>query len=115
MEIVSVKPAPSVIETPGCKGEIRNVLVWAVFMHGLGEIRDRDLENQSYRGSRLTLLTAVITLWNTVYIERTIESLKRKGVKANEQLSSQSAHFRLGAYQYDRRLYLALQSQTRLK
>ena len=45
----------------------------------------RGLENQSYRASGLTLLTAAITLWNTVYIERAIESLKRKGIPINEQ------------------------------
>ncbi|NHB94877.1 Tn3 family transposase, partial [Photorhabdus cinerea] len=65
-----------------------NALARAVFMHRLGEIRDRGLENQSYRASGLTLLTAAITLWNTVYIERAIESLKRKGVQINEQLLS---------------------------
>ncbi|MEQ1975447.1 Tn3 family transposase [Xenorhabdus sp. SGI240] len=70
------------------KGEARNALARAVFMHRLGEIRDRGLENQSYRASGLTLLTAAITLWNTVYIERAIESLKRKGVQINEQLLS---------------------------
>ena len=56
------------------------VIARAVFMHRLGEIRDRGLENQSYRASGLTLLTAAISLWNTVYIERAIDSLKRKGV-----------------------------------
>ncbi|MEF8031694.1 Tn3 family transposase, partial [Escherichia coli] len=70
------------------KGEARNALARAVFMHRLGEIRDRGLENQSYRASGLTLLTAAITLWNTVYIERAIESLKRKGIPINEQLVS---------------------------
>ncbi len=70
------------------KGEARNALARAVFMHRLGEIRDRGLENQSYRASELTLLTAAITLWNTVYIERAIESLKRKGIPINEQLVS---------------------------
>lgn len=70
------------------KGEARNALARAVFMHRLGEIRDRGLENQSYRASGLTLLTAAITLWNTVYIERAIESLKRKGILINEQLVS---------------------------
>lgn len=64
------------------KGEARNALARAVFMHRLGEIRDRGLENQSYRASGLTLLTAAITLWNTVYIERAIESLKRKKLPA---------------------------------
>lgn len=49
-------------------------------MHRLGEIRDRGLENQSYRASGLTLLTAAISLWNTVYIERAIDSLRRKGI-----------------------------------
>ena len=68
------------------KGEARNALVRAVFMHRLGEIRDRGLENQSYRASGLTLLTAAISLWNTVYIERAIDDLKRKGIQVNEQL-----------------------------
>ncbi|RAP73094.1 Tn3 family transposase [Candidatus Erwinia dacicola] len=70
------------------KGEARNALARAVFMHRLGEIRDRGLENQSYRASGLTLLTAAISLWNTVYIERAIDSLKRKGIPLNEQLIS---------------------------
>lgn len=37
------------------KGEVRNALARAVFMHRLGEIIDRGLENQSYRASGLTL------------------------------------------------------------
>lgn len=68
------------------KGEARNALARAVFMHRLGEIRDRGLENQSYRASGLTLLTAAISLWNTVYIERAVDSLRRKGIAINEQL-----------------------------
>ncbi|EEA7926240.1 TPA: Tn3 family transposase [Salmonella enterica subsp. enterica serovar Meleagridis] len=43
-------------------------LARAVFLHRLGEIRDRKPENQSYRASGLTLLTATISLWNTVYM-----------------------------------------------
>ncbi len=39
------------------KGEARNALARAVFMHRLGEIRDRGLENQSYRASGLTLIS----------------------------------------------------------
>lgn len=45
-------------------------------MHRLGEIRPRGLENQIYRASGLALLTAAISFWNTVYIERAIDSLK---------------------------------------
>ncbi len=57
-------------------------------MHRLGEIRDRGLENQSYRASGLTLITAAITLWNTVYIENAINLLKKKGIHINDQLLS---------------------------
>lgn len=71
------------------KGEARNTLARAVFMHRLGEVRDRKPENQSYRASGLTLLTAAISQWNTVYMERAIDALKRKGLKINEQLLSQ--------------------------
>ncbi|MGF6477692.1 TnpA family transposase [Pantoea dispersa] len=70
------------------KGEARNAPARAVFMHRLGEIRDRKPENQSYRASGLTLLTAAISLWNTVYMERAIDALKRKGLQINEQLLS---------------------------
>ncbi|RAP64221.1 tn3 transposase DDE domain protein [Candidatus Erwinia dacicola] len=54
----------------------------------MGEIRDRKPENQSYRASGLTLLTAAISLWNNVYMVRVVHALKRKGVKVNEQLLS---------------------------
>jgi TnpA family transposase len=70
------------------KGEARNALARAVFMQRLGEIRDRKPENQSYCASGLTLLTAAISLWNTVYMERAVDALKRKGMKINTQLLS---------------------------
>lgn len=89
------------------KGESRNALARAVFTHRLGEIRDRKLENQSYRASRLTLLTAVITLWNTVYMERAIESLKRKGIEADESLISHLSPSWMGAHKSKWRLHLA--------
>jgi TnpA family transposase len=57
------------------KGEARNALARAVFFNRLGEIRDRSYEQQRYRASGLTLVTAAIILWNTVYMERVIEAL----------------------------------------
>lgn len=57
------------------KGEARNSLARAVFFNRLGEIRDRSFENQRHRASGLNLVTAAITLWNTVYLERAAESL----------------------------------------
>lgn len=44
--------------------------------------------NQSYRASGLKLITAAITLWNTVYIENAINHLKKKGLPLNDQLLS---------------------------
>lgn len=58
------------------KGEARNALARAIFFNRLGEIRDRSFENQRYRASGLNLVTAAIVLWNTVYLERAVQSLK---------------------------------------
>ena len=62
------------------KGEARNALARAVFFYRLGEIRDRSFEQQRYRASGLTLVTAAIVLWNTVYLERATEALKNHGM-----------------------------------
>jgi hypothetical protein len=40
---------------------------------------DRSFEQQRYRASGLTLLTAAIVLWNTVYFDRTITTLNSNG------------------------------------
>src|SRR5271163_2097181 len=61
------------------KGEARNALARAVFFYRLGEIRDRSFEQQQYRASGLTLATAVIALWNTVYLERATNALRENG------------------------------------
>jgi hypothetical protein len=59
------------------KGEARNALARAVFFHRLGEIRDRTFENQRYRASGLNLAVAAIILWNTVYLARAVDELRR--------------------------------------
>jgi TnpA family transposase len=60
------------------KGDARNSLARAVFFYRLGEIRDRSYENQRYRASGLNLVVAAITLWNTVYLERSIAALRQQ-------------------------------------
>jgi hypothetical protein len=47
-------------------------------MHRLNEIRDLGWRISVTTPPALTLHTAAITLWNTVYIERTIEPLNKK-------------------------------------
>jgi Tn3 transposase DDE domain len=51
----------------------------AIFFYRLGGIRDRSFEQQQYRASELTLTTAAIALWNTVYLERATNALREKG------------------------------------
>lgn len=62
------------------KGELKNSLARAIFLHRLGEIRDRSFEDQSLRASGLNLAIAAIVLWNTVYLENAVNWLKSEGV-----------------------------------
>jgi TnpA family transposase len=68
------------------KGEARNALARAVFIHRLGEIRDRTFEQQRYRASGLNLVTAAIVLWNTVYLERAAQALRDAGSLKDDSL-----------------------------
>ncbi len=67
------------------KGEARNALARAVFFNRLGELRDRSYEDQQGRASGLTLLTAAIGLWNTVYLERAVAALRARGEEVPEE------------------------------
>jgi len=58
------------------KSETRNSLARAVFLHRLGEIRDRTYENQQHRASGLNLLVTAMILWNTRYLERAVAALQ---------------------------------------
>ena len=55
------------------KGEARNALARAVFLCRPGEIRDRSFEQQRYRASGLTLVTAQ-SHSGTPYIERAVHA-----------------------------------------
>ena len=57
------------------KGEASNSVRRAVVFYRQGEIRDRTFENQSFRASGLSLITAAIVHWNTVYLDRAVRQL----------------------------------------
>jgi TnpA family transposase len=61
------------------KGEARNALARAICFHRLGRLRDRTAKAQQYRASGLALVTAAIALWNTVYLGRAVDDLRRGG------------------------------------
>ena len=68
------------------KGEARNALARAVFFNRLGELRDRTYENQRHRASGLNLVVASIVLWNTVYLERAVSTLRERGQAISDDL-----------------------------
>ena len=67
-------------------GESCNSLKRAVFIHRLGELRDRTLENQLYRANGLNLVVAAIILWNTAYIERAVDELAQRRHRIPDEL-----------------------------
>jgi TnpA family transposase len=68
------------------KGESRNALVRAVHFNRHGEMRDRSYDQQRFRASGLTLVTAAIVYWNTVYIERAVIAMKKHGRQIDDSL-----------------------------
>ncbi len=59
------------------KGEAAHKLKRAVFFHERGEIRDRSFESQAFRASGLNLVVSAIIHWNTVYLGRAVDHLRR--------------------------------------
>ena len=68
------------------KGEARNALARAVCFHRLGRLRDRTAALQQHRASGLALVTAAIALWNTVYLGRALDALRRQGEGVSDAL-----------------------------
>ena len=68
------------------KGEASNALRRAVFFHRQEEIRDRTFENQSFRASGLSLITAAIVHWNMVYLDRAVRQLRAQGGVVSDDL-----------------------------
>jgi TnpA family transposase len=87
------------------KGEASNALRRAVFFHRQGEIKDRTFENQSFRASGLSLITAAIVHWNTVYLDRAVRQLRARGAAISDDLLAHVAA-RVGTHRPDRRLRL---------
>jgi TnpA family transposase len=68
------------------KDESRNSLARAVFIHRLGEIRNRTYENQQHRACGLNLLVTAIILWDTRYLERAVLTLRQAAVDVPDEL-----------------------------
>ena len=68
------------------KGEARHFLAQAVFVHKQGRLRDPKFENQALKASGLTLVTAAIVYWNTLYMGRAVDHLRARGEPAPDEL-----------------------------
>jgi len=68
------------------KGEARNALARAVFFHRLGEIRDRNFDQQRHRASGLSLVIAAIVLWNTTYLQRAAKAVLSRHRDLDDQM-----------------------------
>ena len=73
------------------KGESRHALARAVFLHQLGELRNRVAETMAYRASGLNLVVNAIILWNTVYLSRAVDYVRSQGIDIPAELLSQVA------------------------
>jgi TnpA family transposase len=68
------------------KGEAVHALTLTVASIGrAGELRDRTLEQQIRRANGFQLLVSVISLWNTVYLNRAFEQMKKRGEVPDER------------------------------
>src|SRR5216683_150889 len=63
------------------KGEAKNALSRAVCFHRRGMVHDRTFDDQRLRAGGLNLVVAAIVLWNTVYLERAVETLQTAGLE----------------------------------
>lgn len=59
------------------KGEAMNALARAIFFGKRGEFRERELQDQLQRASCLNILINAISIWNTTYLQKSIEHLKQ--------------------------------------
>lgn len=73
------------------KGESRHALARSVFLHQLGELRNRVAQSAAHRASGLNLVVNAIILWNTVYLSRAVDYVRVQGIDIPAELLSQVA------------------------
>ncbi len=102
------------------KGEAMNALARAIFFGKHGELRERALQDQLQRASALNLLINAISIWNTVYLSKAIEVLKKKEdineelLKHISPLGWEHINF-LGEYRFNRKETTTLESLRSLQ
>ena len=67
------------------KGEAKNGLAKAIFFNRRGMVQDQSYEDQRNRASGLNLVLAAIILWNTIGLERAVETLRAQGTAVPDE------------------------------
>ena len=65
---------------------LRNARIAEQHAAGRSIVFDRTFENQSFRASGLSLITAAIVHWNTVYLDRAVQQLRAQGMAVPDDL-----------------------------
>ncbi len=68
------------------EGAAKNALSRAVCFHRRGMIQDRTFDDQRLRAGGLNLVVAAVVLWNTVYLERAVTTLRASGTVVPDEL-----------------------------
>jgi TnpA family transposase len=83
------------------KGEAKNSLSRAVCFHRRGMVQDRTFDDQRLRVGGLNLVVAAIVLWNTVYLERAVETLRARWDGRARRIAPASLALGLGTHHPD--------------
>ncbi|MDP9317432.1 MAG: Tn3 family transposase [Chloroflexota bacterium] len=67
------------------KGEAKNGLAKAIFFNRRGMVQDQSYEDQRHRASGLNLVLTAIILWNTIGLERAVETLRAQGTAVPDE------------------------------
>lgn len=68
------------------KGEANNMLAKAVQFGREGKFSTKDIESQQVRASALSLIMDAISLWNAVYLQKSVEYMESRGEYVNRSL-----------------------------
>lgn len=68
------------------KGEANNMLAKAVQFGREGKFSTKDIESQQVRASALSLIMDAISLWNAVYLQKSVEYMDSIGEKVDRSL-----------------------------
>jgi len=75
-------------------------------------VQDRTFDDQRLRAGGLNLVVAAIVLWNTVYLERAVETLRASGMVVPDELLKHLSPLAWRTHRPDRRVSLGIRTDA---